>query len=51
MNVLGGTISVIVHVNLLLIAVLDGISLSIETVNKWLRGVVLRRKFKVWEGG
>lgn len=51
MNVLGGTISVIVHVILLLIAVLDGICLSIETVNKWLRGVVLRRKLNMWEGG
>ena len=51
MNILGGTISVIVHAILLLIAVLDGICLSIETVNKRLRGVVLSRKLKVWEGG
>ena len=51
MNVMGGTISVIVHAILLLVAVLDGVRLLIETVNKWLRGVVLRRKLKVWEGG
>jgi hypothetical protein len=51
MNVMGGTISVIVHAILLLVAVLDGVRLLIETANKWLRGVALRWKLSMWEGG
>ena len=51
MNVMGGTVSVIVHAILLLVAVLDGICLLIKTANKWLHGVAFRRKLNMWEGG